>query len=398
VFGGGAWEWDAVTGQFYLHSFLKEQPDLNWRNPAVKEAMLDVLRFWLERGVDGFRIDVAHFIMKDPELRDNPPNPEPPPFGAEYPEYQTQHHLYDMAHADVHTAFREIRAVLDEYSAERPRMTVGEIHEFNWPVWAGYYGAQLDELHMPFNFALIFCNWTATAVRGIVDSVEAALPAGAWPNYVLGNHDVHRIASRVGPGQDRVAMMLLLTLRGTPTVYYGDEIGMHDVEIPPELIQDPVEKRIPGHNLGRDPERTPMQWDASPNAGFCAPGVEPWLPVAGDYRAVNVAVESDDPRSMLSFTRALTGIRRAHPALTDGSYRPVDGMPDECFVYLRELADQRLLIALNLSDTDQTIGDSTLGAGSIVLSTHLDREGQVDLASLSLRPNEGCIVELKHQR
>jgi alpha-glucosidase len=231
-----------------------------------------------------------------------------------------------------------------------------------------------------------------------VDSVEAALPAGAWPNYVLGNHDVHRIASRVGPGQDRVAMMLLLTLRGTPTVYYGDEIGMHDVEIPPELIQDPVEKRIPGHNLGRDPERTPMQWDASPNAGFCAPGVEPWLPVAGDYRAVNVAVESDDPRSMLSFTRALTGIRRAHPALTDGSYRPVDGRPGECFVYLRELADQRLLIALNLSDTDQTIGDSTLGAGSIVLSTHLDREGQVDLASLSLRPNEGCIVELKHQR
>jgi glycosidase len=258
VFGGGAWEWDEATGQYYLHSFLKEQPDLNWRNPEVKQAMLDVLRFWLDRGVDGFRIDVAHLIMKDPELRDNPPNPNPPAPGAPFREYDTQLHLYDKGHADVHAAFRDIRKLLDEYSVERPRMAVGEIHEFDWPVWAGYYGEKLDELHLPFNFALIFGAWTAASVRAIVDGLEAALPAGAWPDYVLGNHDVHRIATRVGPQQARLAMMLLLTLRGTPTLYYGDEIGMQDVEVPPDMVQDPFEKNVPGLGLGRDPERTPM--------------------------------------------------------------------------------------------------------------------------------------------
>ena len=401
MFGGPAWEWDQRTGQYYLHSFLKEQPDLNWRNPAVKEAMLDVLRFWLDRGVDGFRIDVAHLIMKDPELRDNPPNPHVPP-DRSVREYDKWLHQYDKAHADIHATFREIRSVLDAYNAERPRMAVGEIHEFDWPIWAGYYGESLDELHMPFNFALIFSPWTATAVRQIVESVEAAVPAGAWPNYVLGNHDVHRIATRVGAEQARVAMMLLLTLRGTPTIYYGDEIGMHDVEIPPERIQDPFEKNVPGVGVGRDPERTPMQWDAGPNAGFCPAGVEPWLPVADDYQQVNVASELRDPRSLLSLTRTLIRVRRSNPALIHGDYHSTNDRSPHCFVYLRQLdrneSGHRCLVALNFTDTEQTVAVGNLDIGSVALSTHLDRDGPVDLTALRLRPNEGCIVDLPLER
>ncbi|GAC1524597.1 MAG: alpha-amylase family glycosyl hydrolase [Chloroflexota bacterium] len=393
-FGGGAWEWDDATQQYYLHSFLREQPDVNWRNPDLRNAMLDVLRFWMERGVDGFRIDVAHLIMKDPDLRDNPPNPTPPPLDRPHHAYDRLLHVHDKAHADVHGAFREIRAVLDAYSADQPRMAVGEIHEFDWPVWAGYYGADLDELHMPFNFALIFSAWSAATVKEIVDHVEEVVPPGGWPNYVLGNHDVHRIATRVGSEQARVAMMLLLTLRGTPTIYYGDEIGMHDVEIPPHMIQDPYEKNVPGLGLGRDPERTPMQWDAGPHAGFCAPDVEPWLPIAEDHDRVNVAIESDDPRSMLSLTRALVQTRRSTPALSAGIYCPVGQAPANCFVYLREHGATRRLIALNFSDQEETVSMTDAGTGSIALSTYLDRTGPVDLTALHLRPNEGCIIEV----
>jgi alpha-glucosidase len=193
-------------------------------------------------------------------------------------------------------------------------------------------------------------------------------------------------------------MMLLLTLRGTPTIYYGDEIGMHDVEIPPERIQDPFEKNVPGVGAGRDPERTPMQWDAGPNADFCPADVEPWLPVADDYQQANVASELQDPRSMLCLTRALIRTRRSNPALIQGDYHPADDMSPHCFIYLRQLDRNEsrhcCLVALNFSDGEQTVAVADLGVGSIALSTHLDREGPVDLAALRLRPNEGCIVDL----
>ena len=324
-FGGSAWQWDDATSQYYLHSFLPEQPDLNWRNPELKAAMFDTLRFWLDRSVDGFRIDVAHAIMKDPDLRDNPPNPDVghglhKSLGA----YDAQLHIHDKGHPDVHGVYRELRALLDAYGAERPRVAIGGIHIFDWAEWARYYGAALDELHLPFNFGLLGVHWSAQAVRRVVDGLEAALPAGAWPNYVLGNHDEPRIASRIGRDNAPLAMMLLLTLRGTPTLYYGDELGMRDVPIPLEREQDPWGKRVPGLGLGRDPERTPMQWDASPHAGFCAPDVEPWLPVSDDAARVNVAVELADSGSMLTLTRRLLALRRATPALAHGGYRPID--------------------------------------------------------------------------
>jgi len=393
LFGGSAWEWDPATEQYYLHSFDKKQPDLNWRNPQVKAAMFDVVRFWLERGVDGFRIDAAHIIMKDPQLRDNPPNTS----GARIMhksmgDYDSQLHLYDKGHPDTHAIYRKFRQLLDSYSREQPRIAIGEMHILNLEEWISYYGANLDEMQMPFNFGLLLADWRATAIRQSVDVYEATLLPGAWPNYVLGNHDEPRIASRIGSSQARIAMMLLLTLRGTPTLYYGDEIGMHDADIPPERVQDPLAKGIP--DIGRDPVRTPMQWDSSQNAGFCPPTVEPWLLIPGDYQQLNVAVERDDPHSMLSLTRTLIEMRRTTAALNAGSYHPIENLPNDCFVYLRELADQRRLIALNFSSDEQVLSLPEMGSGRIVISTYLDREEQVDLAAFRLRANEGCIMEL----
>ncbi|MCC7206340.1 MAG: DUF3459 domain-containing protein, partial [Anaerolineae bacterium] len=254
---------------------------------------------------------------------------------------------------------------------------------------------------MPFNFGLVNRPWDARGYREIVDGVEAALaklPPGAWPNYVLGNHDEPRIASRVGPKRARAAMMLLLTLRGTPTVYYGDEIGMTNVPIPPEKEQDPFGKRVKGENIGRDPERTPMQWDASPNAGFTAPDVEPWLPVADDFQTVNVAAQDGDPRSTLTFTRRLLAMRREFAALCLGRYRPVEGTPPSVFAYERAHGDDRYLIAVNFGGDDATVqldGDGRGASGQVLLSTAMDREGDEGLASFRLRGNEGCVIALR---
>jgi alpha-glucosidase len=390
VFGGPAWEWDQATGQYYLHSFLKEQPDLNWRNPEVKQAMFDVVRFWLERGVDGFRIDVAHYIMKDPEMRDNPLDPSlGQAMHKAMGDYDSQLHLHDKGHPDAHAVFREFRQLLDAYSAGNPRMSVGEIHIYDWQRWASYYGQHLDELHMPFNFALLNVPWEARVVREVVDALEAAIPAGAWPNYVLGNHDESRLATRYGRAQARVAAMLLLTLRGTPTLYYGDEIGMADVPVPPDRQQDPWGLRVPG--LGRDPGRTPMQWDTSPNAGFS--DVEPWLPVADDCATRNVAVQSADPTSILNLYRRLLRYRRSSPALLGGAYQALDA-DDDCFVYLRVAGDERRLVALNFAGDPRRVSVAGEGAGQVAISTHLDRQGSESLSDLELRPHEGVIVEL----
>ena len=394
VFGGSAWEWDEPSGQYYMHSFLKEQPDLNWRNPALKEAMFDVARFWLQRGVDGLRVDCAHHIMKDPLLRDNPPNPAPAdtaykPLG----EYDSQLHLHDREHPDVHQVWREFRYMLDAYRVDQPRAAFGEVHVFDWRAWAGYYGQYLDGMHMPFNLGLVGVEWSAQAIRSVVDAVDAAVPDGGWPNYMLDNFDEPRIVGRYGRAEARVAAMLLLTLRGTPTLCYGEEIGMTNVPIPPELEQDPFGLRVPG--LGRDPYRTPMQWMPGPNAGFSAPDTERlWLPLAEDYKIVNVERELADPSSILNLYRRLIALRKQSPALLRGTYRPLDDLPEECYAYLREGGRQRLLVALNLSDQELELALPSPGPGRVVLSTHLAREEEIDPSALDLRGNEGIIVEL----
>jgi len=281
-------------------------------------------------------------------------------------------------------------------------VSLGEIHIFDWPQWASYYGKHLDELHMPLNFALLGVAWQAQAVRQVVDSLEAVLPAparttppGGWPNYVLGNHDEARLATRYGPALARVAAMLLLTLRGTPTLYYGDEIGMTDVSIPPEQQQDPWGLHVPG--LGRDPCRTPMQWNAGPNAGFGAPDTPSlWLPLSPDYQQVNVQRQLADPTSILNLYRRLLTYRQATPALQWGSYQALDGVPEGCYAFVRQSPadDQRVLIALNFSDQEQRVTLPHWGQGKIVLSTHLDREEVIDLSRLVLRDHEGVCCSI----
>jgi alpha-glucosidase len=381
---------DEETGQYYMHQFVKEQPELNWRNPEVRAAMMDVLRFWLDRGVDGFRMDVVGLLIKDAELRDNPPNPDAPPDLPPNDLFSRQLHVYNQDQDEVHEIIRGFRCLLDEYDE---RCGIGELW-FELPRWVKYYGENDDGLHLPFNFRLMRQPWQAQAMRRSVDELEAVLPGFAWPNYVLGSHDFPRLASRFGGrAQARVAAMMLLTLRGTPTLYYGDELGLENGVIPPDKVQDPQ-----GVNLGvertRDVARTPMQWDASSNAGFS--GVESWLPVSADYATRNVAIQSADPTSMLSFYRRLLWLRQESPALYGGSYRPIDagGEADDCFVYLRTAGDERRLVALNFADGERNISVPGGGAGRVVLSTHLDREGEESLANLALRPHEGIVVEL----
>ena len=393
-FGGPAWTFDEKTGQYYLHQFVKQQPDLNYRNPDVVEAMLNNMRFWLDRGVDGFRVDVIGLMMKDPEFRDEPLNPN---WDGIFTFTKLQH-IYTANLPEVHNLIIGMRAVLDSFEE---RMMVGETYLPNDELMRYYGTPDKLECHLPFNFQLILARWNAPGVRKMVDDYEAVLPADAWPNWVLGNHDQHRLATRVGPSQARVANMLLLTLRGTPTCYYGDELGMEDVAIPPEKIQDPPAVNQPeiAHIVGRDPERTPMQWDDSPNAGFSAPEVQDlWLPIAADYKEVNVASELKDPRSFLNFCRKLLAIRKATPALLWGDYSSHDLQSPEaqenCFVFERRTEDQRILVALNFSGEDQELSLPGLVRGRIMLSTRMDREDEVDLASFTLRANEGCIIAL----
>ncbi len=384
-FGGGAWEWDERTGQYYYHAFLKEQPDLNWRNPEVQRAMLDVLRFWLERGVDGFRVDVMHHLVKDTEFRDNPANPDFKPGMSPYRELLA---TYTADLPEVQEIVALMRDVVEEYD---DRMLVGEIY---LPVerLMAYYGASGQGAHLPFNFQLIRLPWKAKEIATAVERYEGLLPSYAWPNWVLGNHDKPRIATRAGAVQARVAAMLLLTLRGTPTMYYGDEIGMHDVAIPFHQVQDPFEKNVPGLGLGRDPVRTPMQWSDGMAAGFTTGA--PWLPIADDFSMNNVAVLRDDPRSILTLYHRLIGLRRAEPALSVGAYSALP-TGDDLVAYMRKAGERRFLIVLNFSNLARSFNLGELEArAALRLSTHLDRAGEKLADELQLRGDEGVIVDV----
>jgi alpha-glucosidase len=385
-FGGGAWELDKETGQYYYHAFLKEQPDLNWRNPEVQRAMLDVLRFWLDRGVDGFRVDVMHHLVKDTEFRDNPANLDFKPGMSPYRELLA---TYTADLPEVQEIVAMMRGLVEEYD---DRMLVGEIY---LPVerLMAYYGASGKGAHLPFNFQLIRLPWKAKEIAAAIERYEALLPSYAWPNWVLGNHDKSRIATRAGPAQARVAAMLLLTLRGTPTMYYGDEIGMRDVPIPIDRVQDPFEKNVPGLGLGRDPARTPMQWSGGTSGDFTS-GAS-WLPIAADYQNVNVAVERGDPSSMLTLYRRLIELRRSEPSLSVGEYSQLPAGPD-LIAYMRKAGERRLLIVLNLGPQERRFNISELEAqASLIVSTHLDRVQERLGAELELRPDEGVIVELR---
>lgn len=378
-FGGPAWSKHPSTGQYYLHSFLSSQPDFNWRNPELAREMFDVLRFWMGRGVDGFRIDVAARAMKDPLLRDNPPAKVIDPKSFKFnPEWAATEHIYDGSHPDTHVLFRKLRNVLDEYP---DRFSVGEIHDWDWERWASYFGDG-DELHMPFNFALLVAGIDPQKIRAIIEGMERALPPGAWPNWVAGNHDDVRIATRLGGlDQARAMAVLLLTLRGTPTLYYGDELGMVELAVPPAQQRDPFGRRVPG--LGRDGCRTPMQWTGEPGAGFTTG--DPWLPVNRDHVTVNVDTQLDDPASTLNLYRRLLDLRRAEPALSGGAVELIPSDPS-ILSYRRTSPEGRTLsVAANLSLDP---APHPLG-GEVVLSTDPARRSLTPL----LGPWEAVIVK-----
>jgi alpha-glucosidase len=277
-------------------------------------------------------------------------------------------------------------------------MMVGEVYTLDTALAGKYYG-QDDELNLVFNLSLVNLPWDARLLRKYVDGFEAGVPPGSFPTVVLGSHDESRLASRVGERQARTAAMMLLTLRGAPFIYYGDELGMIDISIPPDMMRDPWPMRAGLPHLSRDPARTPMQWDGSTSAGFspaaASPAPEPWLPLHPGYRERNVEIQRADPRSQLNLYRRLLQLRRSSPALHSGSYRPAADAPAGSYLYYRSLGEQEFLVALNFTASELRLQPEDLRSGRLVLSTELDREGPVQLSGLSLRPHEGIVVALE---
>ena len=368
-FGGSAWEWDAASGQYYYHAFLKQQPDLNWRNRHVREAMFDTLRFWLDKGVDGFRVDVIWLLIKDALFRDNPANPA---WHPGQPDIDRQLQVHSADQPEVHDVIAEMRAVIDGYPE---RLLIGEIY-LPLKKLMTYYGKDNRGVDLPFNFQLLRAPWQAEAIAGLIDDYEAALPQGSWPNWVIGNHDQPRIAARVGEAQARVAEIMLLTLRGTPTLYYGDELGIGDIDVPPGRVQDPQAIREPDTNFDRDKARTPMQWSDDAHAGFSS--ASPWLPVSDDAATRNVTLQAKAPSSMLALTRSLLALRQREPALRTGRYNHLL-TKGGVLAYERVEQDEHFAIFLNLTHEPVEIEVPKAYLGAEIIVTALGRIGQTRL-------------------
>jgi alpha-glucosidase len=385
VFGGPGWEYDEKTEQYYYHAFLREQPDLNWRNPEVQQAMLDVMRFWLEKGVDGFRVDVMWHMIKDDQFRNDPPNPD---YNEKMNSYSRLLPAYSTDQDEVHDIVAKMRKVIDEYDE---RLLIGEIY---LPIHklVRYYGHENEGAHLPFNFQLLQLDWKAEKINAAINEYEGALPEDGWPNWVLGNHDNSRIASRVGKEQAKIAAMLLLTLRGTPTVYYGDELGMEDVDIPEDKIMDPQALNEPGVGRSRDPERTPMQWDDSKNAGFTKG--EPWLPLMDNYKEINIEEQWDKKNSILKLHRKLLEIRNREKALQVGSYTPIYTKED-LLAYIREYNNEKFLIVLNLGASELNFSPDFEWSGTVKVATEHTIEGKDLSNKIKVAGNLGLLIKLK---
>jgi alpha-glucosidase len=388
VFGGSGWEWDETTKQYYYHAFLRQQPDLNWRNPEVERAMFDVVRFWLDKGVDGFRVDAMWHMIKDQQWRDNPKNPDYVETMATYNQLLP---VYSTDQPEMHAIISRLRKVFDQYDE---RLIIAEIY---LPVQqlVTYYGVNNEwEAHLPFNFMLISLPWESHTIAAAIDEYEGALPAEAWPNFVIGNHDQPRITSRIGEQQARVAAVLLLTLRGTPTIYYGEEIGMRDVPIPLYEVQDPQGLNMPEKNLSRDPERTPMQWDSSENAGFT--DGKPWLRLDRTFLRTNVQMEQRDKYSNLTLYRRLIQLRQQEPSLMTGNYTPVFS-DHQIISYIRQAEGHTaFLIVLNLSHRPCYFAPASIHfSGRVLLDTFPEQEQQEVRDRIDLGGDEAMVVQLK---
>jgi alpha-glucosidase len=379
-FGGSAWEWDAASGQYYYHAFLPQQPDLNWRNPQLRAAMADVLRFWLRRGVDGFRVDASAVLAEDELLRDDPPNPS---YNNSVPPPERFSRVFSDNRPESLAYIAEMRAVVDEFP---DRVLAGEVQGAIDRIGRFYGTDRRPAFHLPLNYVLLDTPWSAINLQAKIDAYLNAIPHDAWPDWIIGGHDKKRIADRIPAGQERIAAMLAFTLPGTAFFFAGDELGMHGVKIPADRITDEFEKRVPGYGLNRDPERAPMRWESGPKAGFTTG--EPWLPIGVDVAERNVAHLQQDTHSILWLYRRLLELRHKHHALTAGAYQPLRSI-NQILRFARVLDENELLIALNISSQPRRL--ETGSKNQIVLSTHLDRDGCCK-PSIMLRPNEGLIL------
>jgi len=393
TFGHSAWTLDPKTNQYYYHYFYPEQPDLNWRNPAVEKAMFDVTRWWYDRGVAGFRLDAVDTLFEDPDLRDNPILPGKNKFGD--PNMEDK---YNVKLPEVHEVLRDLRKVADQHNA----VLIGETWTKDVSELKQYYGEHSNELQMPMDFLFTTVNKvSAPEFRRQIAAVDSA---GGWPVYVLSNHDIVRSYNRYGDGQhnDAIAKLmagLYLSLRGTPIMYYGEEIGMENNDPKrKEDVKDPIGKIGWPQEKGRDGERTPMQWTSDANAGFTQG--TPWLPVPPSYKTHNVANEQQDPNSILQFYRHLLALRHQNRALLDGDYVPLNENDPDVLSYLRRYKDQSVLVVLNMSSQARTI-DLDLASKGInskkaqTLLTTMGNEGKErTLPQMSLEPFSVYIGEL----
>jgi alpha-glucosidase len=393
LFGGSAWQFDGRTKQYYYHYFYPQQPDLNWRNPAVKDAMFDVTRWWYNRGVAGFRLDAVDILFEDPNLRDNPILPGKNAYGD--PNMKNE---YNTKLPEVHDILKGLRKVADQYDA----VLVGETATDNIEQLKEYYGDQGNELQMPMD--LMFMKVNDLSPPEFRKEIAAVNSADGWPVYVLGNHDVVRSYNRYGDGKhnDDIAKVmagLYLTLRGTPIMYYGEEIGMQNND--PKFkkdVKDPIGKLGWPHEKGRDGERTPMQWDNTPNAGFTS-GV-PWLPIPVSYKTHNVASELENPNSILMFYENLLALRHSDPALLDGDYVALNQDDANVMSYLRRYQDEAVLVVLNMSPEPQKASFNLTPQGfssseaKTLLTTMPAMQGSARLADMSLAPFSVYIGEV----
>lgn len=376
-----AWEFDESTDQYYLHLFLPSQPDLNWWNEEVRDEFDKVMRFWFDRGIAGFRIDVAHAIVHDRQLRDNPPvTPEDHPQVTRTGQQQ----VYSVNRPEVHDVLRRWRSLCEEY--DPPRFLVGETYLFDLAEVARYYGEKGDELNLAFNFPFMFSKLEATPLKSIVESTESLLPKDGWAGWAGSNHDAGRFPTRWCGGEQqrtRCALMMLLAQRGAPFLYYGDEIGMLERPIERDRMRDPVGRLRWPDDPGRDSSRTPMHWSSRPGAGFTDAGTETWLPL-GDYEGCNVEDQRRDDSSILNLCRELIALRRETPDLRSGSY---ESLPLEGALWGWQRGDSTVVL-LNLSESAEKVDVD----GEIVAATTLGRKGEKVRGKVALDAWEGLIL------
>lgn len=387
VFGGKAWKFDPQTGQYYLHLFHEKQPDLNWRNPLVQKAILGVLKFWLDRGTDGFRLDVFNAYFKHPEFPDNPTRI----WGLRG--FENQEHVYDIDQPEMIPLLQEFRQLMNRYPET---YAVGETF-LSTPLKAAKYCGD-DRLHAAFNFSFLECRWNPQNFLRAILNWEKALGNHIWPNYVLNNHDNRRSVSRWKDNDSdqraRLAISMLLTLRGTPFLYYGEEIGMRELKVKQSEIMDPPGKRYWPVYKGRDGCRSPMQWDENPQAGFSK--APPWLRVNPDHIERNVTAQEKDPGSLLHVYKELIALRRRNDTLKHGDFSTLDQRNRKCLVYLRRCNHQQVLIALNFSNRHQhlKLDLPPTQKWNLLFSIRQVNLQKANINVLHLEPFQGVIFEL----